>query len=125
MAPDQPPLPTAWNLPFQPESGIQTSILISESDVGFKVAATRQKAGRFLYGGGPCKFAAPAGGVNSPAGIGCAIVIVVSGSFSAVRLSHEAAAVGAGMAAARSSSTANSESPIFIRSPSPWLGPAL
>ena len=45
MAPDQPPLPTPMNLRFQPSAGIHTSILISESEVGRMVAATRQKAG--------------------------------------------------------------------------------
>src|SRR5581483_786872 len=42
MAPLQPPLPTDSSLPFQPDSGIQTSILTSESVVGLSVAATRQ-----------------------------------------------------------------------------------
>ena len=36
------PLPTAWNFPFQPAAGSQTSILMSESPVGASVAATRQ-----------------------------------------------------------------------------------
>ena len=40
------PLPTAWNLPFQPEMGNHTSILMSESLEGVSVAATRQNAGR-------------------------------------------------------------------------------
>ena len=38
IAPAHPPLPTAWNLPFQPDAGIQTSILMSESLDGFSVA---------------------------------------------------------------------------------------
>ena len=46
IAPSQPPLPTAWNLPFQPSAGSQTSIRISESGVGVSVAVTRQNAGR-------------------------------------------------------------------------------
>ena len=45
MLPFKPPLPTAWNLPFQPAAGSQTSILMSESLVGVSVAATRQNAG--------------------------------------------------------------------------------
>jgi len=45
MAPDQPPFPTARYLPFQPETGSHTSILISESGVGWSVAATRHYAG--------------------------------------------------------------------------------
>ena len=45
IAPLNAPLPTAWNLPFHPDAGNQTSILMSESLVGFSVAATRQNAG--------------------------------------------------------------------------------
>ena len=44
--PAQPPLPTAWNLPFQSAAGSQTSTLMSESLVGLSVAATRQNSGR-------------------------------------------------------------------------------
>jgi hypothetical protein len=40
-----PPLPLPRNLPFQPENGIQTSILMFESEVGASVAAIRQNAG--------------------------------------------------------------------------------
>jgi hypothetical protein len=39
-------LPTAWNLPFHPAIGSQTSTLMSESLDGWIVAATRQNAGR-------------------------------------------------------------------------------
>jgi hypothetical protein len=46
MLPLQPPLPVAWNLPFQPDAGNQTSILMSDSADGLRVAATRQNAGR-------------------------------------------------------------------------------
>ena len=49
MAPDQPPFPTASNFPFQPEAGIQTSILISESLDGLSVAAIRQYGGKSLF----------------------------------------------------------------------------
>ena len=45
MVPAHPPLPTAWNFPFQPDAGSQTSILMSESPDGVSVAATRQNAG--------------------------------------------------------------------------------
>jgi len=48
MTPAQPPLPTAWNLPFHPVVGNQISTLMSESLVGVNVAATRQKSGRLL-----------------------------------------------------------------------------
>src|SRR5688572_19807544 len=91
MFPFQPPLPTAWNLPFQPDAGSQTSILMSDSLEGVSVAATRQKAGRSLNGLPPPR---PAGAVNAPAATGCAIVIVASGSFNDDRLSQVAALAG-------------------------------
>src|SRR4051794_14283411 len=44
MDPAQPPLPSAWNLPFHfSASGIHTSTLIFESEDGFKTATIRQK----------------------------------------------------------------------------------
>jgi hypothetical protein len=43
-----PPLPVPRNLPFQPEYGIQTSMLMFESEVGVKVAAIRQNVGRLV-----------------------------------------------------------------------------
>src|SRR5262245_55980068 len=46
MLPAQPPFPTASNLPFQVVDGSQTSTLISESELGVRVAETRQKPGR-------------------------------------------------------------------------------
>ena len=51
ICPDHTPLPTAWNLPFHPVSGSQTSNLMSESFVGLIVPATRQKAGSRSYAG--------------------------------------------------------------------------
>src|ERR1700680_157750 len=47
MEPPQPPLPTARNLPFHSAIGSHTSIRMSESEVGLRLAATRQKAGRW------------------------------------------------------------------------------
>src|ERR1700674_949419 len=73
MVPAQPPLPTASNLPSQPWVGNQTSILISESDVGFNVAATRQRAGKLEN---PAVDPEPGGNVRPPAGIVSARVIV-------------------------------------------------
>src|SRR5205823_4609390 len=58
MVPAQPPLPTAWNLPFHAWAGSQTSILMSESDEGVSVAATRQKVGSWLN----CGTAGPVSG---------------------------------------------------------------
>src|SRR5438046_2705092 len=92
MVPAHPPLPTAWNLPFQPDAGIQTSILMSESLVGFSVAATRQNAGSALNAAPGPRPPRAAGGVNSPAPTGCASVMVVSGNASDARLSQVAAA---------------------------------
>src|SRR5580698_9012702 len=74
MAPDHPPFPLATNFSFHPDTGSHTSILISESLDGLSVAATLQYAGVF-----------PAAATS------CARVIVVSGSFSEARLSHDAA----------------------------------
>src|SRR5437773_10537542 len=87
MTPAQPPLPTAWNLPFQPPAGSQTSTLISESSVGFTVAATRQNGNRVLNrraaGGGEAP--AVAGGGRAPAEMVGARVIVGVGSVNDVR----------------------------------------
>src|SRR5215471_2969361 len=77
------------NLPFQPDTGIHTSNLMSESFVGLISPATRQNAGR-LSKGGPGKsmgFAV----VNVPAGWDFAKTIVVWGSASVARLSQVAA----------------------------------
>src|SRR5437762_11873303 len=93
MFPAQPPLPTAWNFPFHPRAGSQTSILMSESDDGVSVASTRQKAGRRLN----CCVAAGLipGRVKPPAGTIWAKVIEVSGSARDDKLSHGAAALRA------------------------------
>src|ERR1700681_204831 len=92
MEPRQALLPTAMNFPFQPDAGIQTSILMSESVDGFSVAATRQNAGRPLtactkaVGGGVPPAAM--GIVNAPTSTARASVIVMFGSASDARLSH-------------------------------------
>src|ERR1700733_13038420 len=90
MDPDQPPLPTPWNLPFQPSTGSQTSILMSESLLGRRVAATRQKAGRLLGETGD-GMNPPGGMANARAATGWATVMVVSGSARDARLSQVAA----------------------------------
>src|SRR5215510_1497246 len=64
IEPAHPPFPTASNLPFQPDAGSQTSILMSESLVGVSVAVTRQNAGKFANGFVPPR---PAGCVKAPA----------------------------------------------------------
>src|SRR5438876_12446674 len=92
MVPAQPPLPTAWNFPFQARAGRQTSILTSESNEGVSVAATRQKAGSWLN----CGTAGPIpGSVNPPAGTIWAKVIEVFGSTRDDKLWHDAAALRA------------------------------
>jgi hypothetical protein len=78
---------------------------MSESEVGLIVAATRQKAGSVLY---VCPPPPAAGGENAPAATDCAIVTVVSGSFSADRLSHEPAAVVGSIETPMATHTANS-----------------
>src|SRR5215510_2768082 len=94
MFPFQPPLPTASNFPFQLDAGNHTSILISESLVGLIVAAIWQNAGKSVNCAPPPRpppARPPPPGENAPAATDCAIVIVVSGSFSPPRLSHGAA----------------------------------
>src|SRR5258708_2679711 len=90
--PLQPPLPLASKFPFQPLTGSQYSILISESPEGLDVTWTRQNAGRFANDSPPLAFpfpAAGAGGANAPAATDSAM-IVVCGIESELRLSHEA-----------------------------------
>src|ERR1051326_7433417 len=98
MYPAKPPLPVPRNLPFQPVSGIHTSILMSESFAGFSVACTRQKAGRFLGLNIVPGSETPAGRVKAPAATCCADVMVVSGSLSVARLSQVAAKAGLAIA---------------------------
>src|SRR5580698_10394647 len=89
--PVQPPLPLASNFPFHPAAGSQSSILMSESALGFSVAATRQNAGRSLntaLGSPPRPRPLPAGTVNAPAATDCARVIVVCGKERPLRLSQ-------------------------------------
>lgn len=91
MLPAQPPLPTASNLPFQLVAGSQTSILMSESGDGVRVAVTRQKAGRVVKGLGPRPGA---GGVKAPAATVWAAVMVVVGSLRLVSVVQSTARRG-------------------------------
>src|SRR5262245_53464250 len=88
MAPDQPPLPKPMNLPFQPSAGIHTSTLISESEVGRMVAASRQKAGSSRNAA--CRAGLRLGSVKAPADTASALVMVVAGKESVDRLSQPA-----------------------------------
>src|ERR1035437_3148357 len=95
MTPAQPPLPTDWSLPFQPDAGIHTSILISESVEGVNVAVTRQNAGRRLNcaaeGCPPVSAPPGAGSAKAPAATLFADVIFVPGGERLARLSQDAA----------------------------------
>src|SRR6266851_8773903 len=81
MEPAKPPLPTPSSLSFHPASGSQTSKRMFESLVGLMTPATRQNAGRR-------SITLPYGVSNLPAGIDCAVVMAVSFSFKAERLSQ-------------------------------------
>src|SRR5690349_1119067 len=88
MLPQKPPQPACRYLPFQPDSGSQTSKRIDESLVGAEVPATRQNGGRLVIA------VAEPGGVNDPVVMLWAAVIVVFGSASADRSEHGSAAAG-------------------------------
>src|SRR5690348_12272150 len=104
MDPAQPPFPTAWNLPFHLSAGgSQSSILISESDDGFRTATTLQCAGAMMGAGGwaPGRGAGgggePAGGgggggVCTPSCTNSAVVIVALGSETTFKPSQGVAA---------------------------------
>src|ERR1700680_3715364 len=98
MTPPKPPLPTASNVPFQPEIGIHTSILMSESLDGDRVAVTRQKAGRVANwvnaGCPPIPEPPNVGGVKVPGSTVFADAIVVLGNLIEARLSQDAARTG-------------------------------
>src|ERR1700722_17681811 len=96
MEPAHPPFPTASYFRFQFASGSQISTLMSESAVGFNVAATRQNDGRYLRlaartlaEGSPGPGRKPSGGVNSPGGTTCASVMAASGRTNFASVSQE------------------------------------
>src|ERR1700722_12623206 len=95
MIPAQPPLPTAWNLPFHPDAGSHTSILISESLDGVSVAATRQNAGNrpntASAGARPASMPPAPGGVKAPGVTLSASVIFTCGSEREDKFSQGAA----------------------------------
>src|ERR1700722_5115147 len=95
MFPAHAPLPTDSSLPFQLVAGIQISIRIAESLVGFRGGATRQIAGKFskFSAGNPGNVGtAPGGNVSCPASTGCANVTVACGRAKFARFSQEVAA---------------------------------
>src|SRR5438874_6775710 len=94
MFPAHAPLPTASSLPFQPEAGSQTSILISESLEGVSVAATRQNGGSAAKGFPP-RPPRGFGGANCPAPTVCASVTATCGCENVDKLSQVAPIAGA------------------------------
>src|SRR5579859_3575237 len=97
MLPAQAPLPTDCRFPFHPDSGSQTSILISESLLGVSVAATRQNAGTLRKDGGCLPLGGGRGEVKAPAATVSVMVIAAFWSLSAGRLAQvEAAKTGPG-----------------------------
>ena len=96
-------------------AGIHTSIFMSESFVGFTVAAIRQNAGRSANCAPPPRPPPPAG-AKAPAATACADVIVVSASFNAARLSQGAADAGITLTR-RTSNTADDRTILLIRTP--------
>src|SRR5882672_10484704 len=93
MTPAQAPLPTDCRLLFHPEAGIHTSILMSESSVGLRVAWTRQNAGRVLNEAAGTRPAP--GGVKSPAATVFADAMLVRGIVREARLSQDTGALAA------------------------------
>ena len=90
ITPWKPPLPVPRNLPFHVVSGSQASILMLESELGVRVAVTRQKAGRpLIVVGGVVP-----GTTNTPVVLSAADVIVVSRSCKVWRLVHGVAIAG-------------------------------
>src|SRR5580658_8222495 len=83
--PANPPLPMPCSLPFQPASGIHTSILISESAVGLAMTTTRQNAGTPLYGAVRSRLPeGPGGPANPPASTTSAKMVVAPEIFDSI-----------------------------------------
>src|SRR2546426_7688911 len=85
MEPANPPLPTPWNLPFQPDAGSHTSSLIPESLDAFSTSETRQNAVVTSIG-------RLSGGVNEPAATDCAPEMAALGNATLARSSQDVAA---------------------------------
>src|SRR5688572_27069601 len=85
MDPPKPPLPSPRYLPFQP-IGSHTSNSIRESTAGSMTPRTRQKAGS---AGNGAAEAAGSGTILTPAATASAPTIVVAGSASDRRSSHD------------------------------------
>src|SRR5438552_7224197 len=94
MLPAHAPLPTASSLPFHPDTGSHTSILMSESLDGVRVAATRQNEGNAANGLAP-RPPRGFGGMNCPGPTVCASVTATCGCDTVDRLSQVAPIAGA------------------------------
>src|SRR5580692_1757852 len=121
--PAQPKLPAVKSLPFHPACGNHTSILISESLLGFNVAARRQKAGfgpllmlPAMFMPGRLKTPCAACGIRySPAPTGSAIVIVAAGNASFARALQSATGASAPAAKAGSDDPKNAAAAPVIK----------
>src|SRR5689334_3468923 len=110
MTPPAPPLPVPRNLPFHPAAGgSQTSILMCDSAVGARVAATRRNAGFCI--GADVAFAV--GVRNDPAATSAALVIVVSAILRPLSASHDVCGC-AKMGTAASAKATAAEAIIFM-----------
>src|ERR1700722_5167806 len=78
MVPASPPFPTAWIFRFQPWVSIHTSILMSETGLGFSVAVTRQKDGK------PRIEAPPLGGAKVSDTVPANVMVVFNNDRNAV-----------------------------------------
>jgi hypothetical protein len=90
ITPWKPPPPVPRNLPFHPLSGSQTSILMLESELGVRVAVTRQKGGSPVIAVGGLE----PGTTNTPVVLSAAELIVVCCSCNNWRLVHGVAIAG-------------------------------
>src|SRR5213596_538483 len=81
MEPANPPLPTPWNLPFQPDAGSHTSSLMSESLDGLRTSETRQNAAVTSIG-------RLSGGVNEPAATDCAQEVAAKAGKAEITISR-------------------------------------
>src|SRR6266851_8362771 len=90
MIPWNPPPPVPRNLPFHAVSGSQTSILMLESELGVRVAVTRQKAGRPVIAVGGLE----PGTTKTPEVLSAAELIVVCWNCMDWRLVHADAIAG-------------------------------
>ena len=90
ITPWNPPPPVPRNRPFHPLSGSQASILMLESELGVRVAVTRQNGGRpvMVVGG------LVPGTTKIPLVLSVAEVIVVCSSCNIWRLVHGVAIAG-------------------------------